>query len=76
MPDLVSEVLLGDLDHLHLGTVPVPLERHLVLRQLLEDEQQQLIVVFLEGEVARERLQTDHSHVDPSRRHSMCRPQS
>ena len=54
----VSQVLLRDLDRLLVGAVPVPLVHRLVVNQLAQDEQQQLVVVSLEGQVAREVLWT------------------
>ena len=53
---LICQIFLGDFNDVQLGVEPIPLEGHLILCQLLQDEQQQLIVVTLEGEVARECL--------------------
>lgn len=55
-PYLVHQVLLGDLNGVLLGPVAVPLVHHLLCNQLLQDEQQQLVVVSLEREVAGEGL--------------------
>ena len=55
---LVSKILLGELDALSLALESVALECGLVLRELLEQEEQQLVVVASERQVARERLQT------------------
>ena len=55
---LLLQVLLGDLDDVALRSVPVPLIGHLLSHQLLQDEQQQLVVVAFESQVARKRLQT------------------
>ena len=56
---LLLQVLLGDLDDVALRSVSVPLIGHLLGHQLLQDEQQQLVVVALERQVARKRLQTN-----------------
>lgn len=59
---LVLQLLLWDLDGVVLDAVAVPLVRHLLGHQLLEDEEQQLVVVSAEGQVAGERLmETDDS---------------
>ena len=55
---LVSKILLGELDALSLALESVALECELVLRELFEQEEQQLVVVASERQVARERLQT------------------
>ncbi len=52
----VCQVLLRYFNDVHLWAVAVSLECHLILWELLEDEQQQFVVVALEGEVSRERL--------------------
>ena len=53
---LVHQVFLGDLDGVLLGAVAVPLIGHVLGHQLLQDEEQQLVVVTTEGQVAGERL--------------------
>lgn len=59
---LVLQLLLWDLDGVVLDAVAVPLVCHLLRHQLLEDEEQQLVVVSAEGQVAGERLtETDDS---------------
>lgn len=50
------EIFLRDLDGVVLNAVSVPLVGHLLGHQLLKDEEQQLIVVSAEGQVAGERL--------------------
>lgn len=55
-PYLVHQVLLWDFYSVLLGSVTVSLVHHLLCNQLLQDEQQQLIVVSFEGEVAGECL--------------------
>lgn len=53
---LIVQVFLWDLDGVVLDSVSVPLVRDLLGHQLFEDEQQQLVVVSAEGQVAGERL--------------------
>jgi len=54
---LVCEVFLRYFDSVELRRVAVGLEHHLVLGELLENEQQQLVVVTSICQVPRERLQ-------------------
>lgn len=53
---LIHQILLWDFYGVLLGPIAVSLVHHLLCNQLLKDEQQQLIVVSLEGKVAGERL--------------------
>jgi len=54
---LVCKVLLGDFNGVELCRVAISLEHHLILSELLENEQQQLVVVTSVRQVPRERLQ-------------------
>ena len=47
----VQQIILGDFDDLLLGAVPVPHVDGRLLGQLTQDEEQQLVVVALEGQV-------------------------
>lgn len=53
---LLVQVLLWDLHGVILSSVSVPLVGHLLGHQLFQDEEQQLVVVPAEGQVAGERL--------------------
>lgn len=55
-PHLVVQFLLWDLDGVVLDSVSAPLVGDLLGHQLLQDEQQQLIVVPAERQVAGKRL--------------------
>lgn len=59
---LILQVLLCDLDGVVLDSVSVPLVGDLLGNQLLQDEEQQLVVVSAEGQVASERLDRNKQH--------------
>ena len=48
---LFNKLLLGHFDDVQVSSVAVPVEGEVVSGQLLQDEQQQLIVVLLVGQV-------------------------
>lgn len=58
-PYLVHQVLLGHLDCILLGPEAVALIRHLLGHQLLQDEEQQLVVVPAERQVAGKSLRRE-----------------
>lgn len=58
-PYLVHQVLLGHLDRVLLGPEAVALIRHLLGHQLLQDEEQQLVVVPAERQVAGKSLRRE-----------------
>lgn len=61
---LILQVFLCDLDGVVLDSVSVPLVGDLLGNQLLQDEEQQLVVVSAEGQVASERLDRDKQNTD------------
>lgn len=53
---LILKIFFWDLDGVVLDSVSVPLVGDLLSHQLFEDEEQQLVVVSAEGQIAGERL--------------------
>lgn len=53
---LILKIFFWDLDGVVLDSVSVPLVGDLLGHQLFEDEEQQLVVVSAEGQIAGERL--------------------
>lgn len=53
---LILKIFFWDLDGVVLDSVSVPLVGDLLGHQLFEDEEQQLVVVSAEGQIAAERL--------------------
>lgn len=53
---LILKIFFWDLDGVVLDSVSVPLVGNLLGHQLFEDEEQQLVVVSAEGQIAGERL--------------------
>ena len=71
---LVGQVFLRDLHLVLRGAVATALVGRLVLRQLPQQEQQQLVRVFAERQVAAERLQHNHQQTTSEclQEHQQC----